>query len=536
MHLMQQQQLQHHQLIAQFLQQQQQHDEQQQAFFRSAVSSIHIQVPPNPEQILDSLAGNVKEFRYDADNSVTFAAWYSRYEDLFEKDAARLDDEAKVRLLLRKLGAVEHERYVSFILPKLPKEHTFAQSVAKLKNLFGSKESVISRRYRTLQIAKHPTEDHIAFACRVNKACVEFELGKLSEEQFKCLTYVCRLKAESDAETRTRLLCRIEENNGVPLEQLAEECQRLLNLKLDNAMIESATSFGQVNVIKQRSSDKRFNKRDQPSSKPAANDMRKKPGTPCWFCGAFHYVRDCLFKNHKCSECKQFGHCNSSKKSQCSSRKSKHSVVSKMVVVNVCNVQKRRRFVSVTLDGTQVRLQLDTASDITVISQQIWKKIGSPRLSPATVKVKAASGNILPLDDEFNCDITIGENTRTQIIRVTEKPLQLLGSDVVDSFNLWSIPMDTFCCQVTSTPSTSAILKATYPKVFSEKLGLCNWTKIKFELHQYPLPLPEDIFAKLANCKIFSQIDLSGAFLQVEIDEQYRHLLTINTDSSRRYR
>ncbi|XP_062716842.1 uncharacterized protein K02A2.6-like [Aedes albopictus] len=32
--------------------------------------------------------------------------------------------------------------------------------------------------------------------------------------------------------------------------------------------------------------------------------------------------------------------------------------------------------------------------------------------------------------------------------------------------------------------------------------------------HQYPLPLPEDIFAKLANCKVFSQIDLPDAFLQ----------------------
>ncbi|XP_058827863.1 uncharacterized protein LOC131687786 [Topomyia yanbarensis] len=232
-----------------------------------------------------------------------------------------------------------------------------------------------------------------------------------------------------------------------------------------------------------------------------------------------------------------------------------------------------------------VVVNLDTASDITVISQQIWKKIGSPRLSPATVNAKAASGNILPLDGEFNCDITIGENTRTQITRVTEKPLHLLRSDLVDSFNLWSIPMDTFCCQVTSTPSTSATLKATYPKVFSKKpkvfsKKLYNRTKIKFEVkeqcksvfcakrpvayamysavdqeldkleklniitpvdysewaapivvvrkangniricgdystglnsalqpHQYPLPLPEDIFAKLANCKIFKQID-----------------------------
>ncbi|XP_055645508.1 uncharacterized protein K02A2.6-like [Toxorhynchites rutilus septentrionalis] len=47
--------------------------------------------------------------------------------------------------------------------------------------------------------------------------------------------------------------------------------------------------------------------------------------------------------------------------------------------------------------------------------------------------------------------------------------------------------------------------------------------------HQYPLPRPEDIFAKLANCKVFSQIDLSDAFLKVEVDEASRGMLTINT-------
>ncbi|XP_062541724.1 uncharacterized protein K02A2.6-like [Armigeres subalbatus] len=47
--------------------------------------------------------------------------------------------------------------------------------------------------------------------------------------------------------------------------------------------------------------------------------------------------------------------------------------------------------------------------------------------------------------------------------------------------------------------------------------------------NQYPLPLPQDIFASLANCTVFSQIDLTDAFLQVEIDETSRQLLTINT-------
>uniref|UniRef100_A0AAG5DP56 RNA-directed DNA polymerase n=1 Tax=Anopheles atroparvus TaxID=41427 RepID=A0AAG5DP56_ANOAO len=47
--------------------------------------------------------------------------------------------------------------------------------------------------------------------------------------------------------------------------------------------------------------------------------------------------------------------------------------------------------------------------------------------------------------------------------------------------------------------------------------------------YDYPLPLPEDIFARLANCSVFSKLDLSDAFLQVEIDQQHRTLLTINT-------
>ncbi|XP_018396139.1 PREDICTED: uncharacterized protein K02A2.6-like [Cyphomyrmex costatus] len=49
------------------------------------------------------------------------------------------------------------------------------------------------------------------------------------------------------------------------------------------------------------------------------------------------------------------------------------------------------------------------------------------------------------------------------------------------------------------------------------------------EPNRYPLPLPDEIFSQLLNCKYFSQLDLSDAFLQIEIDEQSKHLLTINT-------
>uniref|UniRef100_A0A914HFX2 RNA-directed DNA polymerase n=1 Tax=Globodera rostochiensis TaxID=31243 RepID=A0A914HFX2_GLORO len=48
-------------------------------------------------------------------------------------------------------------------------------------------------------------------------------------------------------------------------------------------------------------------------------------------------------------------------------------------------------------------------------------------------------------------------------------------------------------------------------------------------LHQHPLPIPEDIFATLNGGRVFSQIDLSDAYLQVELDETSKEFCTIAT-------
>uniref|UniRef100_A0A182NMZ0 DUF7083 domain-containing protein n=1 Tax=Anopheles dirus TaxID=7168 RepID=A0A182NMZ0_9DIPT len=85
-------------------QQQETFMKQQECFLTRMISTI-------------SVREAVTEFRYDPEEGVTFAAWFGRYEDMFDKDAAKLTDDAKVRLLLRKLGTKEHERYNSYILP-----------------------------------------------------------------------------------------------------------------------------------------------------------------------------------------------------------------------------------------------------------------------------------------------------------------------------------------------------------------------------------------------------------------------------------
>ncbi|XP_049301295.1 uncharacterized protein K02A2.6-like [Anopheles funestus] len=272
------------------------------------------------------------------------------------------------------------------------------------------------------------------------------------------------------------------------------------------------------------------------------------------------------------------------------------------VTINVHNIRDRRKYVNIKLNGSQVRLQLDTGSDISVISRDLWKKIGSPQLTPPSVIAKSASGDKLGILGEFEANVEVSQKKRQAVIYVVESELALLGTDLAEIFSLWSSPIDEFCNNISSaTIAPEAILRK-FPLLFQPCMGICTKAAITLHLkpdgrpvfspkrpvafamreaveaeldrlqklnvitpveysewaapivvvrksngklricgdystglnaalhpHDYPLPLPEDIFAKLGKSTIFSQIDLSDAFLQVPIAEQSRQMLTINT-------
>lgn len=45
----------------------------------------------------------------------------------------------------------------------------------------------------------------------------------------------------------------------------------------------------------------------------------------------------------------------------------------------------------------------------------------------------------------------------------------------------------------------------------------------------YPPPIPEDLFTKLYGGTCFSKIDAANVYLQMEVDEESKNLLTANT-------
>jgi hypothetical protein len=73
--------------------------------------------------------------------------------------------------------------------------------------------------------------------------------------------------------------------------------------------------------------------------------------------------------------------------------------------------------------------------------------------------------------------------------------------------------------QVVKKPDGSARLCVDYSTGLNDAL----------QLHQHPLPVSEDIFATLNGGHVFSRIDFSGAYLQVELDDDLKQLCNINT-------
>ena len=65
------------------------------------------------------------------------------------------------------------------------------------------------------------------------------------------------------------------------------------------------------------------------------------------------------------------------------------------------------------------------------------------------------------------------------------------------------------------------------------KFRICGDYKVTvnqvLSVDQYPLPKPEDLFATLAGGTVFSKLDLSQAYLQVQLEEESMPYVTIDT-------
>ncbi|CAH8540722.1 unnamed protein product, partial [Schistosoma mattheei] len=404
----------------------------------------------------ESIINSISEFQYDPEANIIFSSWFHRCEDIFRVECSHLDDAAKVRLLLRRLGTQEYNKYVNFILPQNPRDVSFKDTVQILSDIFDEQSSLFNTRYKCFQITKSPEDDYLTYAGKVNRQCERFKINEITADQFKCLIFICGLKNEEDADVRTRMLARIEQEPNMTLQMVTTECQRLLNLKHDTAMVQQKvkpSGSDSINALRSiKSSKQNCTSRKQPANPPS----------PCWFCGAWHFAKFCPFKNHKCRKCHRIGH----KEGHCSlnKRKTKHrsenskqrsdSQIKTTFATFKVGFKSRRKFVNLLVNEKLIRLQLDTASDVTLISKNTWHKLGCPSIRPTEHVARNASGDIVKLTGEVLCNVQLMGSKFTDVCYLTNRhDLDLLGLDWIAHVDTLNKLLDEVCSQNVSYDS-----------------------------------------------------------------------------------
>nr|CAH8840276.1 unnamed protein product [Trichobilharzia regenti] len=144
-----------------------------------------------------------------------------------------------------------------------------------------------------------------------------------------------------------------------------------------------------------------------------------------------------------------------------------------------------RKYLDLQMNGHDARLQLDTASDITVISEKLWNNIGRPPIANTSQTAVSACGGRLKLIGELKCSVSFRNIKFTGICYVTKSDLNLLGLDWFDRLHLADVPLSSVCNAVNkdenSANSFSDLCKLFAP-VFQPGLGHCTSLQATFRV------------------------------------------------------
>ncbi|KAK6761331.1 hypothetical protein RB195_022407 [Necator americanus] len=151
-----------------------------------------------------------------------------------------------------------------------------------------------------------------------------------------------------------------------------------------------------------------------------------------------------------------------------------------------------RTYLDINIRGRSLRFQLDTGADITLVSRQTWKKLGSPPLEPCIMPVKTADGSPMKTDGTFSTefffkDRTTGKNILGNGTCYVTEGTNLLGLEWCIQLRAYKELKDKYHCRMVTKEEANreeiiADLKKQYAEVFNCGLGRCVKTRAKLSL------------------------------------------------------
>lgn len=241
---------------------------------------------------------------------------------------------------------------------------------------------------------------------------------------------------------------------------LSEKLQLKADLTLDEAVTQVRQSEAvklQQPLLRNRSEGKadtpvgavnrgRTWHRPKPENKSRQNTratpaIQSGGSTACTRCGKrpAHDHQHCSAKDVTCRKCGKRGHyqavCRSARVSQVDT----HADYSDVFLGAMGDTTNSPWSVTIDVNETPIELHIDNGAEVTVISEEAWRKVGQPVLSPPDRTLRGPDTHKLPTTGRFTAKLSKDESIAEEQIYVVKglhKPL--LGRPAIDKLRLVS--------------------------------------------------------------------------------------------------
>ena len=547
-----------------------------------------------------ALIGSIEPFDASANDWETYAA---RLEQFL--DANSIKEDKKVATLLTLIGGPTFQLLRNLVAPNDPKTKSFNELATALKQHFSPAPLAIAERYRFHKRDQAPGETVVTYVAELRRMARHCDFGTNLDTTLRD-RLVCGLKSEA---TIKKLL----QEKSLDLEKAVAIATATEIASRDAAELGRGAATGSTAQAVHR-----FGTRPPPPKPTAA------PSTDtCFRCGrSGHLAQNCKCKDMECRRCGKRGHIaraclqTSSKPSSTHKRRQPpqqrpsktHALEEEdtaLYSTSATPASAKAMIVQPTINGTPMKMELDTGSALTIIPDRLYQRhLSEQPLAPTSVILRTYSGErIKPLgaihvEVEYN-----GQHHEGKAVVVKTDGPALFGRDWLQHIRIdWS-HVHRLASNTASTQRRLDELLKHHSAVFGEDRGrfrhckgrlhlvdgakprffkarplpyalrekvateldrlendgiltkvdwsewatpvvsvakkdgsvrLCGDFKVslnsQLKIDQYPLPRVDDVFASLAGgSQRFTKIDLRQAYLQLEMEDESKKYLVLNT-------
>ena len=452
--------------------------------------------------------GRIEPFDASVDKWPTY---FERIQLYFK--ANNVKEAAQVATLLTLIGGPTYTLLRSLVAPDNPADKNLAEINAVLEAHLSPKPLLIVERFRFHRRQQNDGETIAQFIAALRTLAIHCDFGATLNDTLRD-RFVCGLRSQA---IQRKLLSEsnLTLQKAVEIALSTEAASRDASEMSSGVHVGSSrpapsqTTSASVDRVPAdtRSRSRGPHKHPSRPSGPGASghtSSHSRPGECCYRCGdKRHFAPDCPHKDKTCHSCGKRGHLSSACRSKDAAQsKQRSSKVVKHVEQPVSFSQAESADASsplngyglfnlgsgssqqvgktaaplmlpLTLNGTQVEMELDTGAAVSLMTKQQWDRLPTRSvLAPSTVTLRTYTGEHVHVHGEATVRVGYaGQEHTLSLVVVDGKGPALFGRNWLQTIKLNWAEIKSLATEARNTDLT-----ARFPEVFAEGLGTMSTT------------------------------------------------------------